>query len=113
MSQSAISVEWLKAAMDIDIINVEHPTPICAFRSQQAIEKTLKALIASKSIDISKIHSLNRLFEICKEHIKNSKPDTVNLLESLYVESGSAQPSLRQTSQPQTLKEFLPLTLNT
>lgn len=42
MSQSAISVERLKAAMDIDIINVEHPTPICAFRSQQAIEKTLK-----------------------------------------------------------------------
>lgn len=87
-----MAVEWLKAAkLDIEnisyIIEVEHLTPICAFHSQQAIEKTLKALIASKDIDIPKIHSLNRLFEICKEQIQNNKPDMVNLLDSLYVES--------------------------
>lgn len=87
-----MAVEWLKAAkLDIKnisyIIEVEHLTPICAFHSQQAIEKTLKALIASKDIDIPKIHSLNRLFEICKEQIQNNKPDMVNLLDSLYVES--------------------------
>ncbi len=92
MSQNAIAIEWLKAAkLDIEnisyIIEVEHLTPICAFHSQQAIEKTLKALIASKDIDIPKIHSLNRLFEICKEQIQNNKPDMVNLLDSLYVES--------------------------
>ena len=54
MSQSEVAAEWLKAAkLDIEsigyIINVEHLTPIVAFHSQQAIEKTLKALIASKT----------------------------------------------------------------
>lgn len=92
MSQNEVAAEWLKAAkLDIEnigyIINVEHLTPIVAFHSQQAIEKTLKALIASKNIDIPKIHSLNRLFEICKEYIQNTKLDTVSLLDSLYIES--------------------------
>lgn len=43
----------------------------------------LKAIIASKNIDIPKIHSLNRLFEICKEYIQNDNEDIVNLLDGL------------------------------
>jgi HEPN domain-containing protein len=53
------AIEWLKAANDdLDsisyIINVEHLTNIVAFHSQQAIEKSFKALIEYKKLHLSK-----------------------------------------------------------
>jgi len=61
-----ISKEWLKASNDDiliieQIINIEHLTHMVAFHSQQAIEKSLKALIEEYEIDIPKIHKLIRL----------------------------------------------------
>ncbi|MFA6137821.1 MAG: HEPN domain-containing protein [Sulfurimonas sp.] len=87
-----LSKEWLKAAyLDLEnisyIIKAEHLTSIVAFHSQQSIEKSLKAFITSKNIDIPKIHSLNKLFNICKEDVSINNNDLINLLDSLYIES--------------------------
>ena len=66
--------EWLKAATDNimiieQIIRIEHLTHMVAFHSQQAVEKTLKALIEEYEIDIPKIHKLIKLNKILKEKI--------------------------------------------
>jgi len=87
-----LSKEWLKAAyLDLEnisyIIGVEHLTSIVAFHSQQSIEKSLKAFITSKDIDIPKIHSLNKLFNLCEKEFSDTNSDLITLLDSLYIES--------------------------
>ena len=67
-----ISKEWLKASRDDmliieQIINIEHLTHMVAFHAQQAIEKSLKALIEEYEIDIPKIHKLIRLKKILSD----------------------------------------------
>ena len=84
--------EWLKAAyLDLEsiryIVDVAHLSTIVSFHSQQAIEKTLKGLILSKNIKIPRVHSLQKLFEICKKDISIDDFDIVDLLDSLYIES--------------------------
>jgi len=59
---------------------------LIAFHSQQAIEKSLKALLESKGQEIPKIHSLHRLFDLCKEIDVNDE-NIVTTLDSLYIES--------------------------
>ena len=51
------AIEWIKAANDdLDnisyIIKIEHLTNIVAFHSQQAIEKSFKALIEYKKLNL-------------------------------------------------------------
>jgi len=87
-----LAKEWIMAAkLDLAniqyIINDELLTPIASFHSQQATEKSLKALLASKKIDFKKIHSLEKLFILCKDYIAIDNYDTVDLLDSLYIES--------------------------
>jgi HEPN domain-containing protein len=56
-------IEWLKAAKD-DLVLIEkiidEPTltHLTAFHSQQAVEKSLKALLEYKQYDVPKIHSI-------------------------------------------------------
>jgi HEPN domain-containing protein len=87
-----MSKEWVKAAYD-DIIlleeikNNKHLTSIIAFHSQQAIEKSLKALLIEQEINIPKIHSLNKLFNECKNQISLTDSQIVNKLDKLYIDS--------------------------
>ena len=58
--------EWLKAAYS-DLRSIEHIisdsflTHIVAFHSQQAIEKSFKAIMEDASISIPKVHKLETL----------------------------------------------------
>jgi HEPN domain-containing protein len=84
--------EWLKAAND-DLLLIEKIrnekdlTHLSAFHSQQAIEKSLKALLEFNKKDIPKIHSLNKLFKICEKEVSVKDFDIVSTLDSLYIES--------------------------
>jgi HEPN domain-containing protein len=88
-----ISREWLsKAKDDLDVIeeikNKKHLTNMIAFHAQQAIEKSLKAIIDEFDLGFVKIHQIERLLEIVKEHVE-AKIDykIVQMLDSLYIES--------------------------
>jgi HEPN domain-containing protein len=88
----AISKEWLKASIDDmliieQIINIEHLTHMVAFHSQQAIEKSLKALIEEHEIDIPKIHKLIRLKKILSDKITIGNDELLANLDELYIDS--------------------------
>ena len=62
------TIERVKASKDdLDstgcIIKVEHLTNVVAFHSQQAIEKSFKALIEYKKIAFIKTHNLEKLYK--------------------------------------------------
>jgi HEPN domain-containing protein len=38
------------------------------FHAQQAVEKALKAVLASRAVEFPFIHDLGRLFQLCDEH---------------------------------------------
>jgi aminopeptidase-like protein len=76
-----ISKEWIKVAYDDimlleEIKNNQYLTSIIAFHSQQAIEKSLKALLVEQELNI--------LFNECKNQI-------VNKLDKLYIDSKYTQ----------------------
>jgi HEPN domain-containing protein len=68
--------QWLDFAK-ADLINCERIiedeflTAIVAFHSQQVVEKCFKALIDEKNIDIPRIHSLVRLYQVVEGFLKN------------------------------------------
>jgi HEPN domain-containing protein len=85
------AIEWLNAAKDdLDnisyIIKVEHLTNVVAFHSQQAIEKSFKALIEYKQIHFIKTHNLEKLYHQIKDII-NIDYDKLELINELYIES--------------------------
>ncbi len=87
-----ISKEWLKASNDDmliieQIINIEHLTHMVAFHSQQAIEKSLKALIEEYEIDIPKIHKLVRLKKILSDKLTIENDELLENLDELYIDS--------------------------
>ncbi|KIM13295.1 MAG: HEPN domain-containing protein [Sulfurovum sp. FS08-3] len=87
-----ISKEWLKASNDDmliieQIINIEHLTHMVAFHSQQAIEKSLKALIEEYEIDIPKIHKLIRLKKILSDKLTIENDELLETLDELYIDS--------------------------
>jgi HEPN domain-containing protein len=88
-----ISREWLRKAQDdLDVIeeikNKKHLTNMVAFHAQQAIEKSLKAIIDEFDLGFVKIHQIERLLEIVKEHVEaNIDHEIVQILDSLYIES--------------------------
>ena len=88
-----ITEEWLKAASDDlllvkVIISKPALTHIAAFHAQQAIEKSLKAVIEEKGIDIPKLHKLKTLFSISEVTLDcDDDPIMVSLLDSLYIEA--------------------------
>ena len=88
-----ITRDWLESAsLDIESIkyllqNERLASPV-AFHAQQAIEKSLKALIEEYGDRVPKVHSLSKLFEICSIYIDlQFDDDLVIALDSLYIES--------------------------
>ena len=61
----------------------------CLQNVQQAIEKTLKAVLAESSIKIKKTHSINELVTILAENdlSVNIKEDERDLIDSIYLPS--------------------------
>jgi HEPN domain-containing protein len=107
-----ITKDWLEAAsMDIEsigyLIQDERLTGQVAFHAQQAIEKSLKALIEEHGDRVPKIHSLSKLFDICEVYIKlDPIEDLIIALDSLYLESRypgdfgllpAGKPTIKQT----------------
>lgn len=87
-----ISKEWLKASNDDiliieQIISIEHLTHMVAFHSQQAIEKSLKALIEEYEIDIPKIHKLVKLKKILSDKLTIENDELLETLDELYIDS--------------------------
>ena len=87
----AQAIEWLKAALlDLKsiekIIDDEFLTPIAAFHAQQAIEKSLKAIIEYEKIEISKTHNLKRLSKKI-EHIIELDKNRLDFINELYIDS--------------------------
>ena len=84
---------WLNAAEDDliaikNLLNIPILTNIVAFHSQQAIEKTIKAIIEEFGISILKTHNLQTLLMRIEEVI----PFTINELiiselDRLYIDS--------------------------
>ncbi len=87
-----LSQEWIKAAR-LDIANIvyiiedEDLSSVVAFHSQQAIEKSLKALLTAKNINFRKIHSIEKLLNLAQGYLSIENYDLVDLLDSLYIES--------------------------
>jgi HEPN domain-containing protein len=82
--------EWLKSAKSdllviekiIDEVNLSH---IVAFHSQQAVEKSFKALLENRKIEFKKQHDLIKL----KNKIDNFNidEDMLDILNKLYIDS--------------------------
>lgn len=88
-----ITKDWLEVAnLDLEaithIIQNERLTGHVAFYAQQAIEKSLKAIIEESGGRVPKIHSLSKLFELCSAFISiPTDDDNIIALDSLYIES--------------------------
>lgn len=88
-----ISRAWLSSAQDdLDtialLLSQPHLTNVVSFHAQQAVEKTLKAVIEELEIGLVKTHSLSRLYELVKSHYDIiSDLDILEQLEAVYTES--------------------------
>ena len=86
-----LAKEWLKASLS-DLMNIEaildndFLTHIVAFHAQQAVEKSLKAVIENKNKRIPKVHSLRKLITLMDDKIEYDL-ELIKLLDSLYIES--------------------------
>ena len=83
--------EWLKAAYS-DLRSIKHIisdsflTHVVAFHSQQAIEKSFKAIMEDSSIVIPKVHKLENLVNKINVEIEVN-PEILATLDLLYIES--------------------------
>jgi len=83
---------WLIASRD-DLLTIKNIisnttlTHIVAFHSQQSIEKSLKALIESKSQKVPKQHDLLKLKELLRNEIHIDNDDLLDTLNQLYIDS--------------------------
>jgi len=88
-----ITQAWLDRALDDlnaieQMVELEHLTNIVAFHAQQAIEKTLKAIIEETEIGLVKTHNLTRLYALVKPHYNLIEDiDTLEQLDAVYTES--------------------------
>ncbi|HEY6954896.1 MAG TPA: HEPN domain-containing protein [Flavisolibacter sp.] len=85
--------QWLEFAK-ADLVNCERIledeflTTILAFHSQQVVEKCFKALINEKNIDIPRIHSLVRLYQLVEGFLENQiEIRELMALDSVYTSS--------------------------
>lgn len=83
--------EWLRAGYS-DLKSIEYIveddflTHIVAFHSQQAIEKTLKAILENEGKNIPKVHKLVNLVHRIDLDILLEE-DIIEVLDELYIES--------------------------
>ncbi|MEI6057062.1 MAG: HEPN domain-containing protein [Lentisphaerota bacterium] len=86
-----IENEWLKAAqLDLEniayICEIDRLTPVIAFHSQQAVEKSLKALLEYQKVSIPKVHKLQTLLSLINR-VLNLDEKMVQTLDELYIDS--------------------------
>jgi len=82
--------DWLESAYyDLlvieNIIENPHLTHMVAFHAQQSVEKSLKALMEHKQMEIPKVHTLVRLNHMLDDIIRDI--ETLKILDSLYIDS--------------------------
>jgi HEPN domain-containing protein len=88
-----ITQEWLDRAQDDldaieELLTREHLTNIVAFHAQQAVEKTLKAVIEELEIGLRKTHNLLRLDELIRPHYTLIQDmEMLERLDTVYTES--------------------------
>ncbi len=98
-----ITKKWFESAhLDIEnitlILQNDRLTGHVAFHSQQAIEKSLKALIEENEERVPKVHSLSKLFELCSTFIDiHFDDDLVIALDSLTLSWGIWSITRRKT----------------
>ncbi len=86
-----ITKEWLRRARDDldvakEIIVREHLTNMVAFHSQQAVEKSLKAIIEEFEIGFVKIHNLERLLGMVRKQMSlDVDLDIIKRLDEVYI----------------------------
>lgn len=86
-----ITEEWLRRARDDldvakEIIVIEHLTNMATFHSQQAVEKSLKAIVEEFEIGFVKIHNLERLIGIVKQRLDlNVDLNLIKRLDEVYI----------------------------
>lgn len=84
---------WIKAAeydlmLISEIIENEHLTHMIAFHSQQAIEKSIKAILEEKEEKVPRIHDIITLREKIEKYIKlDIDSDIFDQLNELYIDS--------------------------
>jgi len=118
----SISNDWLKSAEpDLAIIRLiihdETLTHQAAFHAQQAIEKSLKAIIEEYELSFIKTHSVRTLLGITETRILiNANPDLVLMLDQLYIDARYpgeigllpfGKPSLKSAENLQKLAETI------
>ena len=82
--------EWLKSAktdlLTIEkIINEADLSHVVAFHSQQAVEKSFKALLENRKIDFKKQHDLIKIKNKIDDF--DADQDTLDTLNKLYIDS--------------------------
>lgn len=88
-----LTKEWLARANDDletikEIIDNPELTSIAAFHAQQAIEKSLKAVIEEFKIGFIKIHNLEKLFALTNNYLQiEIDLELVKKLDALYIDS--------------------------
>jgi len=89
----AITREWLERALDdVEAANalLRHPdlTRLAAFHAQQAVEKSLKAVIEEYNLGVRRTHSLTRLVEMTSSRFRlRADRDMLDRLEAVYIEA--------------------------
>ena len=93
MNNTNMAREWLKVSkIDLEvikeIINNETLTTVVAFHAQQSIEKSLKAILEFKNLNVPKIHNIKKLYILTQsEYSFSIDLDIVSIIDTLYIES--------------------------
>ena len=87
-----LAIEWLKSAFtDIENINyiknIDYLTNVVSYHSQQAIEKSFKAILEFYDKEVPKTHSLIRLHNLVKDKFPSIDYKILDDLDSLYIDS--------------------------
>jgi HEPN domain-containing protein len=87
------SAEWMVSAeMDLEnvvqIVQLEHLTPVAAFHAQQCVEKCFKAVLEEHSKKVPKDHSTLRLWGLTRNLISIEVDSSILTdLDDLYIEA--------------------------
>ncbi len=87
-----MAIEWLKSASDDlklieEIIHNDYFTHMVAFHAQQAVEKSLKAMLEYNNRKIPKKHDLILLKSQVLDLLEIIEDDILDSLNRLYIES--------------------------
>jgi HEPN domain-containing protein len=90
----SITLNWLTAARDDleliqEIIHNETLTNLLAFHSQQAIEKSFKAILEEYDGNVPRMHNLETLLPKVNRHVifMNAELELLEDLDKLYIDS--------------------------